>query len=122
MLNTLLAFVIATATPAGPARLAVASDTLHCRVAAVKDAKARRCAITIPPGRAIRVCASSDAAAGHCDKRANRRYVTWVAERNGAKCKLSRKRSDWTQVVVMRMTEKTPAGQAACDLYVVLHR
>lgn len=122
MMNMLLALLLAANGGAAPAALRAPSDTLHCRVAAVKDTKARRCSVAIPPGRTVRVCASTDAAAGHCDKRANRRYVTWVAESNGAKCKLSRKRSDWTQSVVVRMTEKTPAGAGACDLYVVLHR
>lgn len=121
MMTAVLAFLLA-GTGATPAPVGAASDTLHCRVTTVSAANPRRCTVRIPPGRTVRICASADAAALHCDKRANRRYVTWVTESNGAKCRLSRKRSDWTKVATVRMTQKTPARAAACDLYVVLHR
>lgn len=120
MLNTLIAFVLATSVHVVPAPASVAADTTHCRVTAVKDAKARRCSVAVPNHRVIKACTPADASADRCDKRGGRKFVAWVAASKGAKCKVSRKHSDWTKHVVVRMSEKTPAGSATCDLYVVL--
>ncbi len=120
MLNTLMALALATSVHAGPTPAAVAPDTLHCQVSAMKDAKTRRCSVSLPAKRAIKACAPADSTAHRCDKRGGRKFVAWVVESNGAKCKISRKHSDWTKHVVVRMNEKTPPGDAACRLYVVL--
>ena len=93
-------------------------DTLHCRVGA--EASPRRCSVAIPAGRAVRACSSVDAAASHCDKKGDGRYVAWVVSRGGAKCEISRKRSDWTRRVTVKRSKKTAGPQAVCDLYLVL--
>lgn len=120
VLNTLIAFVLATNGHVASAPASIMADTTHCRVTAVTDAKARRCSVAIPTHRVIKACTPTDASAGRCDKRGGRKFVAWVAESKGAKCKVSRKHSDWTKHVVVRMSEKMPAGSATCDLYVVL--
>ncbi len=120
MLNTLFALFLSTGMPVVPAPSPIVADTVHCRITAVADVKSRRCSVAIPNGRVIRPCGKADASAKRCDKRAERRFTMWVVESNAAQCKISRKHSDWTKHVVVRMTEKTPVGAAACDLYVVL--
>ena len=100
-------------TPSGPA------DPLHCEITAVAGAK-RRCEVRIPSGAAIRACVEADLQAGRCDKRGKGKYVAWVVSRNGAKCKISKKRTDWKTRVTARMSDKTPAGAGACNLYVAL--
>lgn len=92
---------------------------LHCRVTATEGTK-RRCAVRIPQGATIRACTAADSTAGRCDKRGKGRYVAWVVARNGAKCKISRKRSDWATRVTASMSKKTPTGAGSCDLYVAL--
>ena len=95
------------------------ADTLHCQVLSTATGK-RRCSVPVPKGRTIQRCTAADAAAGHCDKKGKSQYVAWVVAREKAKCKISTKHTEWTQKVTLSMSDKTPAGKAACDLYVVL--
>lgn len=110
MLHLLVAAAIAAAPVATPA--ASAADPLHCRAAA---GAARRCTVAIPAGRSVRPCAEG----ARCDR--SKRYVAWVVESGGARCRISKKRTDWTRSVVATMSKKSAKQRgAACDLYVEL--
>lgn len=116
----LLAAVVAlSAGTPSDVTLSGPGDPLHCRISAVAGDK-RRCTVRIPSGAAVRACSAADSTAGRCDKRGKGKYVAWVVSRDGAKCRISKKRTDWTTRVTARMSDKTPAGAGACDLYVAL--
>lgn len=112
-----LLFALSANGSAPPA--AVAPDTVRCRVTA-DTGTPRRCSVTIPSGRAIRACSSADAAAGRCDRKGNGQYVAWVVSQGGAKCEISRKRTDWTRRVTVKRSKKTVGPRALCELHVVL--
>lgn len=121
MLHLLVATLLAGASPgaSGPAPVpavaaaaAAAADSLHCRVSA---GAGRRCTVAVPAGRSVRACAAK----ARCDK--TRRYVAHVVASGGARCKISKKRTDWARTVVVTMSKKTAKVRgAACDLYVEL--
>lgn len=98
---------------------AARADTLQCQVQAAADDH-RRCRVRVPEGRRIKACSEVDGKAGRCDATGEGRYVVWYVATGGAKCKISRKRTDWTSRVTLSMKDGTPAGPATCDLYVVL--
>ena len=118
MISVLLSFLFATAPAPVGAPAADVADQLTCRVTAGSDP--RRCTVAVPAGRSIRSCRAADAKAGHCGKHGDRKYVAWVAETSGAKCKVSKKRTDWTRRVTLSMSKKSAKGAAACTLYVEL--
>ena len=93
-------------------------ERLQCRV--VAGAPSRRCTVTIPAGRTVRDCTPADAKAGHCGRRGTRKHAAWVVASNGAKCSISKKRTDWSREVVVTMKKKSATGAATCDLYVEL--
>lgn len=119
MHSLVLSLVFALSANGSVAPVSAPPDTLHCRVTADAGAP-RRCSVAIPSGRAIRACSSADAAAGRCDKKGNAQYVAWVVSRGGAKCEISKKRTDWTRRVTVKRSKKTAAAGAMCDLHVVL--
>lgn len=104
---------------ATPFEAGASADTLHCRVAAAATGK-RRCSVQVPTGRSLQPCTPADAAAGHCDKVGGGRYVAWVVATENAKCKISRKRTEWERKITLSMSDRTPPGPAACSLYVAL--
>lgn len=120
MYSLFLATVLAVSVPAAPDLSRPAPpDQLHCRVTATEGGK-RRCAVQIPRGATVRACSAADSSAMRCDKRGEGKYVAWVVARNGAKCKISKKRTDWKTRVTASLSKKTPAGAGTCDLYVAL--
>ena len=115
MLHLLTAFLLATAPNAPGTAIVATSEPLHCRVDA--GAAKRRCAVTVPAGRTVRACDAAAATAKRCD--ATGRYVARVVESGGARCRLSKKRTDWARTVAVSMSKKsTTIRGAACDLYV----
>ncbi|MGQ0714154.1 MAG: hypothetical protein ACT4PJ_10525 [Gemmatimonadaceae bacterium] len=119
MYSLVLSLLLALSAEQPMAPMAAAPDTLSCRVTADAGAP-RRCSVTIPSGRAIRACAAADAAAGRCDKKGNTQYVAWVMSHGGAKCEISRKRTDWTRRVTVKRSKKSAGPRAMCELRVVL--
>jgi len=120
MMTSLLSLLLLLpASRPRPFEAGAIADTLHCQVLATATGK-RRCSVKVPKGRFVQACAPADAAAGHCDTKGKGQYVAWVAESEGASCKISKKRTDWAQKVTLSMGDKVSAGSAACDLYVVL--
>lgn len=119
MLVSLLSLLALLPAPAvvGPASRVSADTLLHCRVQATAEGK-RRCSIRVPKGRAIQACSEEDRKAGRCDKAG--KHLAWVVASPGAKCKISKKRTDWARKVTLSMSGKTPAGPGTCDLYVAL--
>lgn len=115
----LAAAIVLSASAPSDVILPGGGNPLHCQVTAAEGAK-RRCTVRIPSGAAVRPCTAADVNAGRCDKRGKGKYVAWVVSRNGAKCKISKKRTDWNTRVTARMSKKTPAGNGTCDLYVAL--
>ncbi len=113
----LMTFGAHTAQPAS----AVAVDPLQCRATGAAKT-VRRCSITIPATRSVKVCTANDASAGHCLKRGKKHkssHVAWIVASKGAKCKIDTKRSDWTKTVTVRLSKKSPAA-ATCDLHLEL--
>lgn len=120
-MHTLLLAAALALSASAPSDIAASGprEPLHCQITAVAGPK-RRCEIRIPSGAAIRACLETDSKAGRCDKRGKGKYVAWVVSSNGAKCRISKKRTDWRTRVTARMSDKTPAGAGTCDLYVAL--
>ena len=116
IISLLLLLPLGHPTPVDPGTMV---DTLHCQVQATATGK-RRCSVKVPKDRSIQACAPADAAASHCDKKGEGHYVAWVVGPENAKCKISRKRTDWAHKVTLSMSDQAPAGTTACDLYVVL--
>ena len=74
----------------------------------------------IPTGAAIRRCDSGERAAGHCVLHPKGELVAWAVGRNGARCRLSKKKTNWMTRVAVKVEKTTPAGRGSCDLYVAL--
>ena len=104
--------------PPGSA-IPVSVDTLRCQVHATTDGN-RRCTVRIPEGRRISACLEANRPAGPCDPKGEGRQDVWHVANGGARCQISRKRTNWVHRVTLSLKDSTPAGAAACDLYVVL--
>lgn len=113
-----LSLVVLLATASSPARAEhpASADTLTCRVTADAGAT-RRCAVTIPAGREVQAC---EAAKPRCKKTPAGGRAAWVVASGGARCELSKKRTDWRKTVTVKMKKKSAQPGAACELRVTL--
>jgi hypothetical protein len=119
MMSMLSLLVLLPVSPVTSFGAGASADTLHCQVQATATGK-RRCSVPVPAGRSIQPCTPAEAAAGHCDKTGDGHYAAWVVATENAKCKISRKRTDWTHKVTLSMSGRTPVGTPTCELYVAL--
>lgn len=121
---TLLAITLALVLgpSAGPPRAHAdvqAPARLHCRIDVTPGASGR-CEVNLPAGRQVRRCTDGDRLAGHCDPGAGGgRYVAWVVSSGAGRCRISKKKTDWTKDVEAKVG-KSDGGGSACDLYVEL--
>lgn len=122
MLFYLISILLATgghgvaATLPGPA----APRVLECTARNTPEGKDRRCRVKIPAGASIRRCNQDDRAAGRCTLHKEGALVAWAVGRNGAVCKLSKKKTDWTTRVAVKVGKATGPGAGSCQLFVGL--
>lgn len=121
---TLILGALLAAAPI-PSPTPAAADSLACEVR-IADGGAtggaeRRCTVTIPPGRAVRACTEADVAAKQCRARKQGTgRVARIVEHGGASCSISKKRTDWTGRVTLKMSKKSARPGASCQLVVAL--
>ena len=121
----LLLGALLAAAPAPSAAPVPAADSLLCEIhiaeGGATGGDARRCTVTIPPGRAVRACTEADVAGKRCRARKQGAgYAASIVERGGASCSLSKKRTDWTGGVTLKMSRKSARPGASCRLVVAL--
>ena len=122
----MLAFLVfvALATGAGDATPAAPGPAtprvLECTARNTPEGKDRRCRVKIPAGASIRRCNQADRAAGRCTLHREGALVAWAVGRNGAVCKLSKKKTDWTTRVAVKVGKATGPGAGSCQLFVGL--
>lgn len=117
--------ILAALATGGQPALAAHPDSVtprivQCTARNTADGKDRRCRVKIPAGAAIRRCGSADRAAGRCSLHKQGELVAWTVGRNGAVCRLSKKKTNWKSRVAVKVDKATPPGAGSCDLYVAL--
>lgn len=123
MLNYLLLAALLAA--GGEPAVATHPDTstpriVQCTARNTADGKDRRCRVKIPAGATIRRCDSADRGAGRCTLHEKGELVAWTVGRNGAVCRLSKKKTNWKSRVAVKVDKATRPGAGSCDLYVAL--
>lgn len=93
---------------------------LQCTARNTPEGKDRRCRVKIPAGAAVRRCDSGERAAGHCTLHRKGELVAWTAGTNGAICRLSKKKTNWTSRITVKVDKATRAGAGSCHLYVAI--
>jgi len=120
-MNLVFALLIAVGGDVAKPAADIAINPLQCRASGAAKT-VRRCSVAIPAARSVRVCTANDASAGHCIKRGKKHkssHVAWIVASRGAKCKIDKKRSDWSKSVTVRLSKKSSAT-ATCDLFLEL--
>lgn len=118
MLTFLMIMSLGAHAPAATHHSALEPRTLQCTAKNTSDTKDRKCKIKIPKGTTIRGCDAVEKAAGHCAL--DKRMVAWTAGENGARCELSKKKTDWKMRVAMKVAKQTKPGAGSCTLFVSL--
>ena len=122
----MLAFLVVAALVTGAgdaipaARGPAAPRVLECTARNTPEGKDRRCRVKIPTGASIRRCNRDDRTAGRCTLHKEGALVAWAVGRNGAVCKLSKKKTDWTTRVAVKVGKATGPGAGSCQLFVGL--
>lgn len=89
---------------------------VQCTAHNTEAGKDRKCHVRIPRGSSVRPCGATDKLAGRCALDA--RVVAWTAAENGARCKVSKKKTDWKTRVTVKVAKTTKPGAGRCTLFV----
>lgn len=116
MLTFLMMIAVGASAPAATHLSAAEPRTLQCTAMNTREGKDRKCNIKMPKGTTLRGCDAVEMAAGHCAL--NTRVVAWTSAENGARCKLSRKKTDWKKRVAIKVDKGTKPGAGRCTLFV----
>ena len=116
MLTTFLILALGAIAPSAVRPASDAPRTIQCTATNTADGKDRKCHVKVPKRTAVRSCDASEKAAGHCALDA--RIVAWTAGENGARCELSKKKTDWKKKVAMKVAKETRPGAGSCTLFV----
>ena len=116
MLMTLMILALGAAAPSAARPSHDAPRTIQCTASNTADGKDRKCHVKLPKRAAVVVCDAREKAAGHCALDA--RMVAWTAGENGARCQLSKKKTDWKKTVAMKVAKDTKPGAGSCTLFV----
>ena len=118
MLTLLTIIALAGGVPNAPHRPAAEPRTLTCVARNTSDGKDRKCHVKIPRGATVRSCEANDRAARHCGLDAG--VVAWTSGENGARCELSKRKSDWKKRVAIKVAKETKPGTGSCTLFVAV--
>ncbi len=115
----LTAFLILALGATAPSAVRPSNDaprTIQCTAKNMTDGKDRKCHVKLPRRTAVQGCDAREQAASHCALDA--RLVAWTAGENGARCELSKKKTDWKKSVAMKVAKETKPGAGSCTLFV----
>lgn len=116
MLTTFLILALGATAPSAARPTTAEPRTIQCTAKNTAEGKDRKCHLKLPKGTAVRSCDAREKAAGHCTLDA--RVVAWTAGENGARCELSKKKTDWKKKVAMKVAKETRPGAGSCTLFV----
>lgn len=116
MLTPFLFLALSALSPSAVRAPADAPRTIQCTAKNTAEGKDRKCHLKLPKGTAVRSCDAAEKAAGHCTLDA--RVVAWTSGENGARCELSKKKTDWKKKVTMKVAKETRPGAGSCTLFV----
>ena len=116
MLTFLMIMALGTHTPAATNHSADEPRILKCTAKNTSDGKDRKCHIQLPKRTTLRACDAVETTAGHCAL--DKGVVAWTASEKGARCELSKKKTDWKKRVGIKVAKDTKPGAGSCTLFV----